>query len=104
MALDRQATIDAIRDYAIECTARAPSASTVDEALDHFGLQPYRPRYRVFLTVTGAVELTADSPEQAAARARQLLQGLAWSGDQPDDEMETVPGHVHVDDVEPALT
>ena len=62
----------------------------------------YQPRYHVPVTVTATVHITADDADSAQRRVRYLIDGLAYSGDSDDDEVEVTLDDTQVGDPETA--
>jgi hypothetical protein len=78
-----------IRQYAIDKhLAGHYCREGLNEGLEHFGLEPYLPRYRVQVTVSATFELNADGADRAYNRVRYLVDGLRYSGDRDDDDLE----------------
>jgi hypothetical protein len=69
----------------------------LNEALEHFELEPYEPRYRVQVTVTAVFVLSANTSERAYNRARYLVDGIAYSGSTEEDELEVTEEDTQVD-------
>ena len=93
--------VEDIRTYAIEqhqvghyCRAG------LNEALEHFDLEPFQPRYRLLVTATASIELDADDADRAEHRVRYLIDGLAISGDNDEEEVETHLRNVEIEAVE----
>ena len=82
-------------------TWREPSAATASNtALRHFDLDPYQPRYQVPVTVSATVHITADDADAAQRRVRYLIDGLSYSGDNDEDEVEVTLDDTQVGDPE----
>lgn len=93
--------IDAMREYAIEKhVAGHFCRDGLNEALEHFDLEPYERRYRVTVTVTATLLLNADDSQRAYNRARYIIDGLAYSGSTEEDELEITDERTEVDTAE----
>jgi len=93
--------VEDIRSYAIDRQLEGHFCREgLNKALEHFDLEPYHPRYRLLVTATASIELDADSSSEAESRVRYLVDGLALSGDNDEEEVETLLNSVHVEAVE----
>ena len=99
--VEKEQTIADIRAYAIDRHLEgAFCRDGLNTALRHFDLDPYQPRYQVPVTVSATVHITADDPDSAQRRVRYLIDGLAYSGDNDDDEVEVTLDDTQVGDPE----
>lgn len=97
------ATIDEIREYAIDKHREGHFCRAgLNEALEHFGLERYEPRYTAVVTVNATAEINADSLEEAGRRIRHLVDGLAYSGENYNDALDITIDEISVTDVEEA--
>jgi len=90
-----------IRAYAIDRQLEGHFCREgLNKALEFFDLEPYHPRYRLLVTATASIELDADNADEAESRVRYLVDGLAISGDNDEEEVETLLNSVHIEGVE----
>ena len=93
--------VEDIRTYAIERQLEGHYCREgLNKALEFFDLEPYHPRYRLLVTATASIELDADNADEAENRVRYLVDGLAISGDNDEEEVETLLNSVHIEGVE----
>lgn len=97
------ATIGEIREYAIDKHRDGHFCRDgLNEALEHFGLDRYDPRYTATITVTATAEINADSAGDALSRLRHLVDGIAYSGDEYTDDLEISTTDIHVGEIDAA--
>jgi len=98
---EKEQMITDIRAYAIDRHLEgAFCRDGLNTALRHFDLEPYQPRYHVPITLSATVHITADDADSAQQRVRYLIDGIAYSGDSDDDEVEIALDDTQVGDPE----
>jgi hypothetical protein len=97
-----RASIGQMRTYAIDKQREGHFCRDgLNEALAHFGMEPYEPRFTVPVTVYATVEINADSEAAAAHRVRYILDGLAYSGETTNEDLDIRTIEIDVQDAEP---
>lgn len=85
----QQQLVRDIREYAIERhRAGDICREGLDQAFVHFELHPYMPRHSIAVTIVANIGINATSEEEALDRVRFLIDGIAYSGDNHDDDIE----------------
>lgn len=96
------ATISDIREYAIDKHREGHYCREgLNDALTHFGLDRYEPRYLARVTVSATAEINADTARDAELRLRHLIDGIAYSGDRADDDLDMTFDDLDISGVEP---
>lgn len=97
------ATISEIREYAIDRHREGHYCRDgLNDALEHFGLDRYEPRYTACITITATAEINADTPHDAESRLRHLIDGVAYSGDTYTDDLDLSLTDVEITEIEAA--
>ena len=97
------ATIGEIREYAIDKHRDGHFCRDgLNEALEHFGLERYEPRYTATITLTATAEINADTPDDARSRLRHLIDGVAYSGDEHSDDLDITMDDIDISEIESA--
>jgi len=93
-----QKTIAQIREYAIERhQAGDICLQGLRDFLEHFGLDNYPAQVEVNVTVHGTASINASDVESALNRIRFLVDGIEFSGDEEDEDVEFSLGSVEVE-------
>ena len=97
------ATICEIREYAIDKHRDGHFCRDgLNEALEHFGLDRYDPRYTATIALTATAEINADTPDDARSRLRHLIDGVAYSGDEHTDDLDITIDELEISEIESA--
>ena len=98
LSSSRQKAIAQIREYAIERhQAGDICLSRLQALLEAFGLDNYPAQVEVNITVHGTVSINASDVESALNRIRFLVDGIEFSGDEEDEDVEFSLGSVEVE-------
>jgi hypothetical protein len=80
--------VERIREYAIERQANGDICrSGLDEFLEHFDLEPVEDSYGFDIVVFARASITAESQDSAVTRLRYLIDGVAYSGHEDNDQL-----------------
>jgi hypothetical protein len=92
-----QTRLQEIRDYAIERHEVGDiCASGLREFLEHFGMEPFTRTFEFTVSLHGSVSINADNVDAAASRLRYLIDGVAYSGDTSEDDVNFTLGSIEV--------
>jgi len=98
VAEEHAESLEAIRDYAIgRHLSRDICRRGMDDFLDHFDFEPYRPRVRVTYTITGSYEVEDSDTDAAYTDARGYLKADLGEIDRVVEDSDSFT--VTVDDV-----
>jgi hypothetical protein len=80
--------VERIREYAIERQANGEICrSGLDEFLEHFDLEPVEDSYGFDIVVFARASITAESQDSAVSRLRYLIDGVAYSAQEDNDQL-----------------